>query len=214
MQSVDLGHGSEHPTSSFPSRLFLPHLEAGGWRSYGGLNAWVTRAAFPALAIETSEDWADRAAFSTPLALERVVLEDRSAAMRSPLWQASHRIAAGPMTLGANWTGWWAPIRDRIVDAAITTVEGSAPAAGPPVITYISRQAWGRRMLRPQDHSVLVEELQRLRAEFGYEVHVVDMDQLPIPEQLALAGRTTVRMSRCEAPFLISERSTLAYSRL
>jgi hypothetical protein len=62
-----------------------------------------------------------------------------------------------------------------------------------PVITYISRQDWGRRMLIQEDHERLVEELYKLRDQYGYEVNVVSMDKLTRAEQIALAARTTVR---------------------
>jgi hypothetical protein len=51
---------------------------------------------------------------------------------------------------------------------------------------------WGRRMLIPEDHDKLVQELYVLRDTYGYEVNVVSMDKLSRMEQLHLAGRTTV----------------------
>lgn len=39
-----------------------------------------------------------------------------------------------------------------------------------PVITYVSRQDWGRRMLRKKDHDVLVKELKNLEKKYGWEV--------------------------------------------
>jgi hypothetical protein len=60
------------------------------------------------------------------------------------------------------------------------------------VITYISRQEWGRRMLVQKDHEQLVAELYKLRDNYGYEVNVVSMDKLSRKEQLQLSARTTV----------------------
>ena len=60
------------------------------------------------------------------------------------------------------------------------------------MITYILRQDWGRRMLIPEDHDQLVQELYVLRDTYGYDVNVVSMDKLSRIEQLHLAGRTTV----------------------
>ncbi len=79
-----------------------------------------------------------------------------------------------------------------IVSTGLNASTG-AGTRGNPVITYISRQDWGRRMLIQQDHDKLVEELYKLRDEYGYEVNVVSMDKLSPVEQLRLAGRTTVR---------------------
>lgn len=42
--------------------------------------------------------------------------------------------------------------------------------SGKPVITYVSRQEWGRRMLRAADHEKLVSELQELETKYGWEV--------------------------------------------
>lgn len=39
-----------------------------------------------------------------------------------------------------------------------------------PVITYVSRQDWGRRMLKPKDHESLVHELAQLEKKYGWEV--------------------------------------------
>jgi len=47
-------------------------------------------------------------------------------------------------------------------------------------------------MLIRRDHEKLVEELYKLRDQYGYEVSVVSMDKLSPCERLRLAGRTTV----------------------
>jgi len=44
--------------------------------------------------------------------------------------------------------------------------------SGKPVLTYISRQDWGRRMLKAADHEVLVNELNELEKKYGWEVGV------------------------------------------
>lgn len=41
---------------------------------------------------------------------------------------------------------------------------------GKPVITYVSRQDWGRRMLKKKDHEGLVKELEALESKYGWEV--------------------------------------------
>ena len=66
--------------------------------------------------------------------------------------------------------------------------------AGKPVITYVSRQEWGRRMLKKQDHEGLVRELEALREKYGWEVNIVSMDKLSRDEQIRLAARTTVSL--------------------
>ncbi|ORX35950.1 hypothetical protein BD324DRAFT_629619 [Kockovaella imperatae] len=64
--------------------------------------------------------------------------------------------------------------------------------AGKPVITYVSRQEWGRRMLRTEDHQALVKELETLREKYGWEVNIVSMDKLSREEQIRLSARTTI----------------------
>lgn len=63
-----------------------------------------------------------------------------------------------------------------------------------PVITYVSRQDWGRRMLRKRDHEQLVAELEALEKKYGWEVHIVAMDKLSRDDQIRLAARTTILM--------------------
>ncbi len=70
--------------------------------------------------------------------------------------------------------------------------------SGKPVITYVSRQEWGRRMLIKKDHEDLVRELGELEKKYGWEVNVVSMDKLSRDEQIRLAARTTV------GPFLLA----------
>lgn len=42
--------------------------------------------------------------------------------------------------------------------------------ASKPVITYVSRQDWGRRMLKEESHDNLVKELHELEEKYGWEV--------------------------------------------
>jgi hypothetical protein len=60
------------------------------------------------------------------------------------------------------------------------------------VITYVSRQDWGRRMLREVDHARLVEQLRLLGRRQGWEVNVVSLEKMKREDQIRLAGRTTV----------------------
>jgi hypothetical protein len=45
-----------------------------------------------------------------------------------------------------------------------------AAHSGKPVVTYISRQDWGRRMLKKESHESLVKELLELENKYGWEV--------------------------------------------
>ncbi|KAF9078404.1 hypothetical protein BDP27DRAFT_1412395 [Rhodocollybia butyracea] len=61
-----------------------------------------------------------------------------------------------------------------------------------PVVTYLSRQDWGRRKLRTEDHDRLVAELRKLEVELGIEVVVVSAENLSRWEQIRLVGRSTI----------------------
>ncbi|KAK6905727.1 hypothetical protein I203_106558 [Kwoniella mangroviensis CBS 8507] len=65
---------------------------------------------------------------------------------------------------------------------------------GKPVITYVSRQEWGRRMLKKESHESLVKELKELEKKYNWEVNIVSMDKLSRDEQIRLSARTTVMM--------------------
>ncbi|AAW42198.1 expressed protein [Cryptococcus deneoformans JEC21] len=66
--------------------------------------------------------------------------------------------------------------------------------ASKPVITYVSRQDWGRRMLKKESHDSLVKELHDLEEKYGWEVNIVSMDKLTREEQIRLSARTTIMM--------------------
>jgi hypothetical protein len=167
--------------------MMFNRLDADHWRDYANMNQLVVRAALPSLAMEFNSDWVDRAASGVPFVLDRVILADRSAAMLGYNWRRTQRTASNPFALPGS-VHWWAPIREAVVGFA------RPPPTDVPVITYISRQGWGRRMLLDDAHASLVRELHRLRDERGYEVHIVSMDKLSRIEQLQLAGRTTIMM--------------------
>lgn len=198
-----------------PRRMMFKHVPGESWRDYAAMNQWVIRGAFPGMGMEFERDWADRAAMLVPWRLERVVLEDRAAAAEGEFYKATWRPASNAFALKGS-AHWWAPIRRSVlvfcglgeewidpptsdaISEANTSMEpgkrGKEIVSGSKmVITYVSRQGWGRRMLRQRDHERLVEELHKLRERYGYEINVVNLEKLSRAEQLMLAGRTTVR---------------------
>jgi hypothetical protein len=158
------------------------------------MNEWVVRSSFPSLTVEFSHDWIDRAEMGRPFVFDRVVFTDRSAAMHGYNYLRTQRTASEPFALPGS-VNWWNTIRSNVIE--FSGLDGSLGKGTmhKPVITYISRQDWGRRMLIQEDHAKLVQELYRLRDLHGYEVNVVSMDKLSRIEQLHLAARTTVRES-------------------
>ena len=130
--------------------------------------------------------------------LDRVVLADRAAAMNGEMFLRTQRTAASAFSLPGS-VNWWTAIRNNVVGFSILDEHAGAAAVQGvptrPVITYISRQGWNRRMLIQEDHERLVEELYKLRERYGYEVNIVTPEKLTRSEQLKLAGRTTVSLS-------------------
>lgn len=179
-------------------------LDAFHWRDYARMNQWIVRSSFPGVQMEFKDDWRDRAEMNKVWVFDRVVLADRSAAMLAWNFARFQRTAAAPFGLPGS-VYWWSVIRNKVVqfagidpDAYAGTLSNhdldGIRAGDPPVVTYISRQSWGRRMLIPEDHDRLVSELYRLRDLYGYEVHVVEADKMTRRDQIRLAARTTVRV--------------------
>jgi len=141
--------------------------------------------------MEFIDDWRDRAEMNTAWVFDRVVVADRSAAMLSFNFARYQRTASAPFALpGAVY--WWMAIRDNVVQLTGVETSVGSGTSGQPVITYISRQNWGRRMLIPEDHEKLVKELYKLRDTYGWEVNVIEADKMSREEQIRLSARTTV----------------------
>ena len=156
------------------------------------MNEWVVRSSFPSIIMEFIDDWRDRAEMGKAFVYERVVVADRAASMRSESFLRFSRSASPAFTTAAS-PSWWSPIRNNVVSFAGVDVTPAVNAT--PVITYISRQGWGRRMLIPADHEKLVQELYKLRDSHGFEVNVVSPENMSRKEQLRIAARSTVRLA-------------------
>ncbi|KJA14321.1 hypothetical protein HYPSUDRAFT_150577 [Hypholoma sublateritium FD-334 SS-4] len=192
--SLDHGISADGNTTLPPARRILfNHLDNSRWRDYASMNEWVLRSSFPSAIMEFSRDWDDRTEMGRPFVFERVVVADRSAAMLGYNYARYQRTAGPPNALPGNMN-WWQPIRNNVVEFAGLSGDVGGGTTSTPVITYISRQEWGRRMLRPQDHARLVDALERLRDEHGYEVNIVTAEKMSRVEQIRLAARTTIMM--------------------
>lgn len=175
-----------------PRRFVFTHTREDKWRDYAKMNQWIMHASFPSASLEFSTDWKDRADTQRLWFFDRLVLADRAAAMRGKPFVATERYASAAFELPGS-AMWFEPVRTNVVEfAGLHRSEGSG-TMHKPVITYVNRQDWGRRMLKPEDHEGLVRALRRLEKERGWEVNIVAMDKLTREEQFQLAGRTTVR---------------------
>ncbi|KIJ65844.1 hypothetical protein HYDPIDRAFT_27072 [Hydnomerulius pinastri MD-312] len=182
-------------TSSLPAlrRIWFAHADADHWRDYALMNQWVLRSTFPSLSAEYSADWQDRAEMGRPVMLDRVIFSDRAAAMQGQSFLRTGRTASEAFGLAGS-AHWWSTMRSEVIKFSGLDGQVGGGTTHNPVITYISRQEWGRRMLIQEDHEKLVKELYNLRDKYGYEVNVVSMDKLSRVEQLRLAARTTIMM--------------------
>ncbi|KAG9122836.1 hypothetical protein FRC07_000612, partial [Ceratobasidium sp. 392] len=181
-----------------PRRILFTHTPGSKWRDYAKLNQYVLHAAFPSCALAFEEDWVDRSETGKVHVFERVVFADRAAAMRGQNFLASGRSASEVFVLPGS-AHWWAPVRRNVLNFIGVPEEeliGSTKdgALLKPVITYVSRQGWGRRMLKEKDHLGLVKALRELEAKYGYEVNIVKLDKMTRDEQLRLVGRSTILM--------------------
>jgi len=181
-----------------PRRMFFTHTPGSKWRDYAKLNQYVIHAAFPSCALAFEEDWVDHSETGKVHVFERVVFADRAAAMRGQNFLASGRSASEVFVLPGS-AHWWAPVRRNVlkfIGVPAEELTGATEDGTPlkPVITYVSRQGWGRRMLKEKDHLGLVKALRELEAKYGYEVNIVKMDKMTRNEQLRLVGRTTILM--------------------
>ncbi|KAG8960184.1 hypothetical protein FRC03_006977, partial [Tulasnella sp. 419] len=176
-----------------PRRIIFPHTSSLQWRDYSKMNQWVFKSAFPLTGMEFQEDWHDRSETHGVYIFDRVVFADRAASMRGGSYLPSERYASEAFNLPGS-AHWWTPIRNNVVEfSGLSKISGGS-TQDRPVITYVSRQGWGRRMLKPEDHEILVAALKRLESEHGYEVNIVEMDKLSRAEQIRIAGRTTIMM--------------------
>jgi len=192
--SLDRAISTEGKSSLPPlRRILFTHLSNVQWQDYARMNEWVARSSFPSLTMEFIDDWRDRAEMRKAFVFDRVLVADRSAAMLSFNFARFQRTASSAFVLPGG-PNWWAPIRNNVVKFAGLDPTVGSDMTSTPVITYISRQGWGRRMLIPSHHDKLVQELYKLRDKYGYEVNVVNPEKMARVEQIRLAARTTIMM--------------------
>ncbi len=172
------------------------------------------RAAFPSLAIEDQQDWEDRIAATSGSSVDRawhfplVLLADRSAAHRGALCGSqTQRIASEAWEymreqsrlMGIKVGGWWEPIRASVLRFSgldVVRWDGDIlPMPDKVMITYISRQGTPRRRLTDEAHDSLVTALQELverKKDEGWELSVMQAEQMSKDAQVHAAARTTI----------------------
>lgn len=185
------------------------------------MNMWTMRAGIGGMALEFQNDWDYRMSLGKPFVLsihsqnsishgrysfclQYVVLGDRAAWHRGPFWKWP--TTNFPLIVQ---DGWWEPIRQSVVAFAAPSTREETTAT--PVITYISRQKTGRR-LRAQDHDNLVEALENLGREHGYEARrssfVICLLTLPTDSNTSYGRHGKRRSSSSSQSYYYSTRSS------
>ncbi|KAF7977347.1 hypothetical protein HWV62_4143 [Athelia sp. TMB] len=157
-------------------------------RAKTGVDDQTAKAAFPFLMQWYAEDWADFTKMRIPYVLERVLVADRSAAVR-----ASNALPAfsGPFEdLAPMSSYWWEPIR-RIMANFVRAVDEHKGKPLPPVVTYMVAQNKGGVILRDQDHRTFEASLKKMGKQYGYEVNVIPSNAKWF-ERMSVLARTTV----------------------
>lgn len=190
-------------TLAFPSRIAYPRIPyftdaQPEWhgdgsdelilrtRSEPGLPHSLQKSLLPSTGIMYHRDWLDLHESEVPYVLEQVVIADYHAAMRAssnelPYWSAPFKDLEGSKN-------WWEPVR-----SALVRVLGIAENSNEPVVTYISRQdVESGPTLRPEDHNVLVDELEKLARDTKCRVEIVP-HSAPWQEKLSSILKSTVR---------------------
>jgi hypothetical protein len=143
------------------------------------------------------------------IVMDRVVLADRAA------WKRDPGAFKNPDTKipYVESLHYWSPIRQAVVEYSAGTKEVEWPGerklhmlmnmdeqdeegqedSEKPLIAYISRQKTGRK-LKTAHHEALVQAVQSLADENGYEFKIPLMEEMSKFDQIYLASRSTVRI--------------------
>lgn len=153
-----------------PRRLMFTHAESDKWRDYSKMNTFLCKSVFPSMSYEFAAEFQDRTDAGRPFIYDRVLFADRAAALRGSQFAQTWRTASEAMSLPGS-PYWWSPVRKNLLEFVGVPESSLHPSdLETPVITYVSRQDWGRRMLLKEDHEKLVKELNNLHDKYGYEV--------------------------------------------
>ncbi|KAJ7135780.1 hypothetical protein C8R44DRAFT_388680 [Mycena epipterygia] len=191
---VALGANITPSALPLPRRFMLPFIKNGAWRDRAGVDGPLMRAAFPDAAIEQAGYWKDLAKLGTTAVFERIVLVSRKSAHKHPFSSVWYKMIAGTMNVSAP-DDFWTPIRASVWQ----NVLGAAPDQGVeklsvpkrPLVTYISRQGSGRRLVE-KDHEGLVAALRALEDAGICEFQLAAMERLTLRDQIELVSRSTI----------------------
>ncbi|KJA13016.1 hypothetical protein HYPSUDRAFT_152040 [Hypholoma sublateritium FD-334 SS-4] len=179
--SLDTSITSSGTTSlPLPRRLIFPHntfftdpdpnVEAPyrkRQRFDTGFHPYTAKAAFPFLSVMYKQDWEDYHAMTVPFIFERLVIADRSAAVK-----AGQPAYASALSLESS-THWWEPVRKNM---AQYLGEYEVKKRSKKDITYIHNQGTSGAKLSDEDHNILVKSLQNLAWKEGHEINIISTE--------------------------------------
>ena len=172
-QPPRVGDGTDELIPRARSKLGLPHS--------------LMKSLLPSTGIAYYHDLLDLHESEFPYVLERVVIADREAATKAssrdglPYWSAPFK----DLTTSKNW---WEPMR-----SGLSRVMRVAEDSNEVVVTYITRQGVkSGPTLRPEDHDVLVKELEKLASDAKCTVKIVP-HSAPWQDKLSAILESTVR---------------------
>ncbi|KAJ7053354.1 hypothetical protein C8F01DRAFT_996845 [Mycena amicta] len=172
-------------------RFLLPLVSTdAAWRDKAGIDGPILRGTFPGASIETESYWKDLKTLGTCVVFERVVLVNRAAAHKHPFGGVWFKMIAGSMNVSVP-EDFWRPIRETLWESFWGDRSSVASLRSRPLVTYISRQGGGRRLVQA-DHEMLVASLYELEAEGICDVQVVRMEQMTLKEQVDLMRNSTI----------------------
>lgn len=138
-------------------------------RSDTGFHPYTAKAAFPSLTVMYREDWQDYHAMEVPFVFERLVIADRSVALKDV--KEGQPAYISTMQLEAS-DHWWEPVRKNLAQY-VGENDGRKPIKA---FTYLHRQGADGAKLTDRDHNALVKALQNFGSKHGYDVHVVSTE--------------------------------------
>lgn len=156
-------------------------------RTEFGLPHSLTKSLLPSTGITYYDDFLDLHESEFPYVLERVVIADREAATKAssgdglPYWSAPFKDLAASKN-------WWEPVR-----SGLSRVMRVAENSNEVVVTYVTRQdVESGPTLKPEDHDVLVKELEKLTRDTKCIVKIVP-HSAPWQDKLSAILGSTVR---------------------
>ncbi|KAJ6537765.1 hypothetical protein B0H19DRAFT_1180847 [Mycena capillaripes] len=180
----------------FPRRFILPLMDNKEQRDLAGKHGPLMRAIFPKAAIEPAGYWEDLRQLGT-VVFDRVMLVNRAAAQTHPFARAWSNMLGGAMNVTAP-AHFWAPVRSSLWEMMLPLHLN--PDVGPssagksrqqPLVTYISRQAYDRRLVQA-DHEALIVALRALEGSGICEVRVAVIEEMTLREQVELVVESTI----------------------